>query len=200
MNYIAVLSYEQLDNGLFLTSFARTLAQKKKRGIILHEASEYTERIIQTGVMREEATVRCIKELNHRLVALLADEGISTIALNGFQKKMIRLDENKFGIDFTILDKLPPEPVILISTLATNEQEDRVEPISISAVAEAFRMNYSLPYIELFSINQNSDMIDQNLPQIITPSDREIDFLEQNIPSSFRSYDQEVRLQSPLTF
>lgn len=200
MNYIAVLSYEQLDNGLFLTSFARTLAQKKKRGIILHEASEYTERIIQTGVMREEATIRCMKELNHRLVALFADEGISTIALNGFQKKMIQMNQDNFEIDFSILDKLPLEPVLLLSALAFNEPDKRIEPISISDVAEEIRKNYSLPYIELFSINQNSEIIDENLPQIVTPSDSKIETLEQNIPSSFRNYDQEIRLHSPLTF
>lgn len=200
MNYLAVLSYEQLDNGLFLTSFARALAQKKNRGIILHEASEYTERIIQTGVMREEATIRCMKELNHRLVALFADEGISTIALNGYQKNLIQLNQDQLEIDFSILDKLPIEPILLISTLAFNVSENSIEPISISDVAESIRMNYCLPYIELFSINQDSEGIDEHLPQIVNPSDSEIDYLEQNIPSSFRNYDQKFRLQTPLTF
>ncbi len=74
MDYIAVLDYEHLDNGMFLTAFAKALSQQKSRGIILHGDSEYTERLIQTGIMREEATIRAMKDLNHRLVALFADE------------------------------------------------------------------------------------------------------------------------------
>ena len=202
MDYIAVLSYEHLDNGLFLTSFARQLAQKKKRGIILHESSEYTERIIQTGVMRDEATIRCLKELNHRLVALFADEGISTIALNGHQKNLFQVATNKKSIDvnFSILDKFPPEPVILISALGVTEPERNTEPISISEAASNIQKYYNLSFIDLFSTKDNSEIIVDDLPLTIIPSECDTEFLKQNIPSSFHDFESQIRLQSPSTF
>ena len=200
MDYIAVLSYEHLDNGLFLTSFAKALAQKKKRGIILHESSEYTERIIQTGVMRDEATIRCLKELNHRLVALFADEGVSTISLNGHQKELISTDQNSLDINFAILEKLPQEPVILISALAARRPDQHAEPVPVSLIAEKIRSNYNFSYIELFSTRDNSEIIVDDLPQIIRPSDQSKDFLEQNVPSSFHDFTGRVRLHSASTF
>lgn len=202
MDYIAVLSYEHLDNGLFLTSFARKLARKKKRGIILHESSEYTERIIQTGVMRDEATIRCLKELNHRLVALFADEGISTIALNGHQKNLFQVETNKKRIDvnFSILDNFPPEPVILVSALGVTKAERNTEPISISEAASSIQKYYNLSLIDLFSTKENSEIIVDDLPLTIIPSECDTEFLKQNIPSSFHNFESQVRLQSPSTF
>ena len=200
MDYIAVLSYEHLDNGLFLTSFAKALAQKKKRGIILHESSEYTERIIQTGVMRDEATIRCLKELNHRLVALFADEGIATIALNGHQKELICSTEGDIDLNFSILEKLPKEPVILISALASTRPNKSIAPAPVSFIAETIRTHYNLPYIELFSTIENSEIIVENLPHLMIPSQQKEDFLAQNVPSSFHNYSGQIRLQSPSTF
>lgn len=200
MNYIAVLSYEHLDNGLFLTSFAKALAQKKKRGIIIHEASEYTERIIQTGVMRDDATVRCLKELNHRLVALFADQGIPVIALNGHQKDLICLSGDEIVVNFSILDKLPKEPVILISALALKQPTKTTEPVCVSAIADDIRKHYNLSYIELFSTIDNSEFIVDNLPKVFSPTEAKKEFLNKNVPSSFHQYSGQIRLQSPATF
>ncbi len=204
MDYIAVLTYEHLDNGLFLTSFARQLAHKKKRGIILHESSEYTERIIQTGVMRADATIRCLKELNHRLVALFADEGISTIALNGHQKKMIYVevekDQKRLDVNFSVLDKLAKEPVILISALGATGPGEIIEPISISEAASIFQKYYDLPLIDIFSTKENSEVIVEDLPMTLVPTECEPEFLKQNIPSSFHDFKSPIRLQSPSTF
>ena len=50
------------------------------------ETSEYTDRLMQTGMMREDARKRAVMDLNRRLITLFADHGVSAIGLNGFQK------------------------------------------------------------------------------------------------------------------
>ena len=37
------------------------------------------------------AIIRSIKDLNHRIVALLADNSVSGIGINGYQKNIIQL-------------------------------------------------------------------------------------------------------------
>ena len=114
--YIAVLDYDHLDNGLFLKTFANAIANHKERGLILHSDSQYTDRIIQTGVMREDARIRAIKDLNNRLIALFADEGISAIGLNGYQRELISMAGDDITIDVEQLNKLPDQPVLLLSS------------------------------------------------------------------------------------
>lgn len=64
-SFIAVLDHEHLENSIFLTSFAKSLAQLgDRKGIVIHGDSPYTDRLIQTGMMREDARLRAIKDLN----------------------------------------------------------------------------------------------------------------------------------------
>ena len=49
IDFLAVLNYEHLDNGLFLTSFAKSLKKREKRGLILHEVNA-----IKTAIKQAE--------------------------------------------------------------------------------------------------------------------------------------------------
>jgi len=200
IDFLAVLNYEHLDNGLFLTSFAKSLKKREKRGLILHEDSEYTERIIQTGVMRDEATIRCYKDLNHRLIALFADEGISTIGLNGFQKNLILFDNESIDIDFQLIKDLPNEPMILISSIGLSKNSNKPVPISISSLAANLCEEFKVDKIDLFSIKQNSEILIEDLPKSTTPKTTNKLFRDQHIPKSFRLFDDEIRIQSPNSF
>lgn len=202
MDFIAVLNYEHLDNGLFLTSFAKSLAKRNKQGIILHESSEYTERIIQTGVMREEATIRCLKELNHRLVALFADEGISTIGLNGHQKSLLlkSTNNNQLKLNAGMLRSLPDKPMILISALASVKNSHLPVIADVSEMATIMRKEFDLSYIDTFSIKEKSEIIVDDLPGILTPAKSNKEIIEEHVPLSFRSYTGAIRLHSPSTF
>lgn len=200
MDFIAVLDYEHLDNAMFLTSFARSLSRKKKRGIILHGDSEYTERIIQTGVMREDAQTRAIKELNHRLVALFADEGISTISLNGFQKSLVKTDGKRVVIDKKQILSFPQEPMLLISNLGLNTVTGKPVPIPLQELSVAFHKGFDLDGIDLFSIKESADIIREDLPKLIDLDECSIEFKEEHIPKNFRNESLTIRLNSASTF
>jgi hypothetical protein len=200
MDFLAVLNYEQLDNGMFLTSFARSLSNRKKRGIIIHGDSEYTERIIQTGVMREEATVRCIKELNHRLVALFADEGISVIAVNGFQKSLVTVYENEITINKSQIDALPVQPMLLLSNLAENSSTGKPVPVPLPELARSLQMCFNLNSISLFSIKENSDMVHEGLPKQINPAVSNREFVQEHLPENYHDFDGEIELTVPSRF
>lgn len=198
IHFIVVLTYEHLDNGMFLTAFARSLAKKKKRGIVLHGDSEYTERIIQTGVMREDATIRAVKDLNHRLVALLADQGVSAVSLNGYQKSLVKIENNSILIDSKQFYNLPGETIILLSNLAENRLEKKPVPLPLNHLAHSLQKEIQSP-LTLFSIKEDSDFIDHNFPVRFTPNqDPELSAL--HVPEIFRDFDDEITLTSPTLF
>ncbi|TVR14980.1 MAG: hypothetical protein EA391_11755 [Balneolaceae bacterium] len=199
MNYLAVLDYEHLDNGMFLTSFARSLAKKKGRGIIIHGDSEYTNRIIQTGVMRDEARIRATKDLNHRLVALFADEGIPAIALNGYQKSMISATQEGVKVDKKQIESLPGDTVILLSNLVIN-REKKVLSLSLPELASSLLTTFQLKQIILFSTKDGADMMVKNYPVIIESNTQAEESILDEIPVEFQSIDCRVELTVPSAF
>ena len=200
MHFLAVLDYEHLDNGMFLTTFAKTLSKKNKRGIIIHGESEYTERIIQTGVMRDEATIRSIKDLNHRLVALFADEGVSTIALNGYQKSTIKYKNGELIIDTGYLANLPEQPMILLSSLAEDAESGKPVNIPLPLLAGSLKHAFEIPEITIFSKKENVEIFSEKLPDNTIITNENEDFVDMHIPKSFRNFDQPVNISSPSSF
>jgi hypothetical protein len=200
MNFLAVLDFEHLDNGLFLTSFARALAQKKGRGIIIHGDSEYTDRIIQTGVMREEARLRAIKDLNHRLTALFADEGISTISVNGYQKSLVRLEENEISINREQVRRFPDQPMLLISALGESPAQSSPVSLPLPDFARSLQKHLEIETITIFSKDDSSTVIKGNFPIELIPSEAEPDMHEKHIPASFKQFSQKVVLTTPEEF
>ncbi len=200
MDFLAVLDYEHLDNGVFLTSFARSLAQKEKRGIIIHGDSEHTERIMQLGVMREEARKRAIKELNHRLVALFADEGVSTIALNGYQKSLLTVSGEEVTVDSEHIKSLPVEPMILLSNLGLDKETGKYRPVDLSKMATVLSDAFDIPHVTLFSIDETADFIKQDFPEIIDLEKADSSFVKKHVPENFRDLSVPIHLRSALTF
>lgn len=200
MDFLAVLDYKHLDNGVFLTSFAKSLARKQNRGLIIHGDSEHTERIIQTGVMRDEARIRAIKELNHRLVALFADEGVSTIALNGFQKSLITYDGETLEIDKKQIDRLPEHPMILISNLGLDVRSNQYKPIPLTKLATALSAKFNIEEVTLFSIDDSSDFIKQDFPNRLKIQNADKSFVEKHIPEMLRDLLTPVRLKTGSNF
>jgi len=200
MNFLTVLDYEHLDNGMFLTTFAKTLSKKTSRGIVIHGESEYTERIIQTGVMRDEATLRSIKDLNHRLVALFADEGVSTIALNGYQKSTVKHNNGNLIIDTGYLTNLPEQPMILLSSLAEDIETGKPVSVSLPLLAKSLQQAFEIPEITIFSKKENIEIFSENLPNnAIIPNESQ-SFVDTHIPKSFRNYEQPVNISTPSNF
>lgn len=205
MKYIAALDYDHLDNGVFLTSLARSLSQQQGnsdlRPIIIHSDSEYTERIIQTGVMRDEATVRSIKDLNNRLVALFADEGVSAIGLNPYQRNLITRHNETLTLDHSFLDTLPSQSVLLLSTLVQNADEDEIETLSLPRLATFLYEELQADELFLFSKADESEIFTNDK----SGSDLSWDamdpkFKEQQIPDEFTNFSQTVRLTTARDF
>lgn len=200
MDFLAVLDYEHLDNGMFLTTFAKTLSKKERRGLIIHGDSEYTERIIQTGVMRDEATLRSIKDLNHRLVALFADEGVSTIALNGYQKSTVLHNRGELSIDTAYLTNLPAQPMILLSSLAEDENTGKPVNVPLPLLAKSLQHSFKISEVTIFSKKDNIEIFSEKLPRNVILTNENNDFVETHIPKSFQNYDQPVNIHSPSAF
>jgi hypothetical protein len=200
MDFIAVLDYEHLDNGMFLTSFAQALSRSESRGIIIHGDSEYTERLIQTGVMREDAAIRAVKDLNHRLIALFADQGVSTIGVNGYQKSLLTVKEKKVHVDKSEIDKLPSQPMLLISNLARFEDEDRVGPVSLPEFALRLKESFNLDEVTLFSIHDTAEIIDEKMPAVMHGSEVNDEFKNKHLPECFRSLPFPIRLTTTRNF
>lgn len=201
MDYIAVLDYEHLDNGLFLSAFAKAVAKHKKRGIIIHGESKYTERLIQTGIMRDEATVRAIKDLNHRLVALFADEGVSTIGVNGYQRSLIKETDGFFEIDVEQFQKFPEHPTLLISSLIDSDESDQPKPISVATLAYELKKGLNIDDVILFSTAEGGDIIKQNLPaELSRKSPSDPNFVEKHVPKDFHDIDYKVTLTTARDF
>jgi len=152
MRYVAVLDRENLSNNIFVTKFAEALrGHTSSYSVVIHADSYYTDSLIQTGIIREDAEKRCTKELNRRLVALMADEGVSTIALNGYQRDTICYDGANIDIGAEYLRSLPDNPTLMISNLARNKKENSIRSVPLPILANRLAAILHLDEIIVFS-------------------------------------------------
>ncbi len=158
MLYIALLDYQHLDHSFFMKSFAEAMAlQKECDGIILHGDSPYTDRLMQTGVMREEAIIRSTRDLNHRIIALLADSGISGIGINGFQREIIRKSDDDLIVKKNWLENRPAGIHLVLSNLVWNSDMKTIEPVPLSMIAEKINKTMECNYIIIFPNDEGPD-------------------------------------------
>lgn len=205
MKYIAVLDYDHLDNGVFLTTLARSLSQQQGntdlRSVIIHSDSEYTERIMQTGVMRDQATKRSIKDLNNRLVTLLADEGVSTVGINPYQRKVITRKNDELTLDHSFLDTLPSQSVLLLSTLIYNADKDDTEILSLPDLATYLFQELNADQLFLFSKSDESEIFtDQQNNDELNWENLKPAFKEKQLPDTFQDFNHPIRLTTARDF
>lgn len=166
MKHLFILDYEHLDDGGFLKEFAKKLGSLQPAPcIFIHADSAYTERIIQSGVLSNEARIRAIKELNHRLTALFADEGIAVSAFNGYQRGIVKSENNsnELIIDTGYLKKLGGRTHLLISNLIENS-DGGVSVTPLHRLAAAIKNQLKLDKIYAFSKTLNSSIIKSEQP------------------------------------
>jgi hypothetical protein len=205
MQYIAALDYKHLDNGVFLTSLARSLSQQQDQKnihpIIVHTDSEYTERIMQTGVMRDEAVVRSVKDLNKRLVALFADQGVSTIGINPYQRNFITLSEGELQIDHSFLNSLPDRPVLLLSPLVQDLDNDEEVVIELPRLLEFLFEELSAEQLFIFSKSDEAEVftVDSDTEDLRWDT-LDPNFREKQIPDDFENLQLPVYLTSARDF
>lgn len=186
MRYLFILDYEHLDDGGFLKLLAKHIAGLGLENfMLLHGDSAHTQRIVQTGVMSDKARIRSIKELNHRLTALFADEGVPLIALNGFQRSTVRAAGHGYEIDGSYLSRLGSQTHVLLSSLAAGP--DGPAPAPLSTLAEALQEAVGFDYIIGFDASEQTD-------EIFAPSKSTDDMCPSLRPKDLESSNLDIKI------
>lgn len=199
--YTAILDHEHLDNGLFLKSMAEAVSrQGDVRGIFLHGDSAYTDRIMQTGVLREEARLRSIRELNRRLVALMADSGIASIGINGFQKDVVTLnpDNNLLEVDTQFITNIPQQTCLILSNLISGKEGPYAYPLP--PMAEALKKTLNLDAVFAFRMDEKPGIIQESFPGGSRWSELDGDIKNRCFPEEIRRHPISVYLTDTYHF
>lgn len=201
MNYIAILDYQHLDNALFLKSFAEAIAsQEGTRGIILHGDSQYTDRLIQTGMLREDAQHRSVKDLNHRLVSLFADSGVAVVGVNAYQRNMINYNGYSLRFNHDIFAKFPVGTHLLLSNLVNDTRNQKPIAYNLSDLAENLKKEMALDVIIVFSKNDTDEIINHSSrPNVIKLKENE-SFKEPSVPDDLHKLAVPYRLATIQSF
>lgn len=200
IDYIAVLDHDHLDNGLFLKTFAAAIASHTHRGLILHSDSQYTDRIMQTGVMRDDARKRAIKDLNNRLIALFADEGVSAIGINGYQRELISTINGNISVDVEQLKKLPEQPVLLLSSLIYSHDSQQPVSAPLADVTASLQDALNVEQTFIFARSDDSDIIKKELPELLEEVPNKDEFVKTNVPDEFQNTPFSAKLISANDF
>ncbi|AXJ01265.1 hypothetical protein CYPRO_2015 [Cyclonatronum proteinivorum] len=159
MKYLFILDYARLDQGAFLKHFARSLAGLKLESfMMIHADSAYTTRITETGVLTETARIRAVKELNHRLTALFADEGIPLIAINGYQRDTIVQSGQELTLNSSYLLDLGSKTNVLISNLIADGEGKTIQ-LPLAKLAKALHAQLHFEHIIAFDANDKPESL-----------------------------------------
>ncbi|HBQ58789.1 MAG TPA: hypothetical protein DD671_03980 [Balneolaceae bacterium] len=192
-NFIAVLDHHHLENSVFLTAFAKSLAKLgDRKGIVVHGDSPYTDRLIQTGMMREDARARAIKDLNKRLIGLFADQGIPTIGVHGFQKELASIKDGELVFDKKKFKDLHDIPNLLLSNLVDNDGDQ--EHIPLPEFSAALSKTFDDAEILLFSMNEKDEILVQEEQKTLSWGELPPDFKEESLPEEFHNFGRSVRI------
>lgn len=187
INFIAVLDHQHLENSVFLTAFAKSLAQLgDRKGVVVHGDSPYTDRLIQTGMMREDARLRAIKDLNKRLVGLFADQGIPTIGVHGFQKEMATIKDGQPFFDRGKIEALHDVPNLLLSNLVDDEGDQKYVPLP--TFATALSKTFDDAEILLFSMDEKDEILVQEKQKTFRWDNLPSEFEEKSLPAEFQNF------------
>lgn len=158
MRYIAVLDHDHLDHSFFMKSFSEAMSQQSGcKGILLHSDSSYTESLIQTGMLRRDAIIRSTKDLNRRIVSLLADSNIPATGIHGYQKKIMCYSGNNLLINKQWFQDMPNGIHLVLSNLVRDSDSDEVEPLPLAYLASALRRELEFDAILKFpQVNQEN--------------------------------------------
>ncbi|MEX0773904.1 MAG: hypothetical protein WEB89_06050 [Balneolales bacterium] len=202
MNYLAILDYEHLDNAIFLKSFAEAIAaQNNTRGIILHGDSQYTDRLIQTGMLSDEARLRSIKDLNHRLVSLMADSGVAVVGVNAYQRNIISYNGSALKFDRNFLTKFPAGTHLLLSNLVDDERNQKPIAYNLAGLANNLFNELELDEIFIFSAKEADEIITQpSKPEVFNYDELDENFKDTSLPEDLHDLAVPFRLTTTRSF
>src|SRR5690554_3733810 len=153
---------------------------------------------MQNGVMREEALPRATKDLNRRLVGLLADYGVSAIGLHAYQREMITKVDGRLKLNLDELLRLPDLPCIVLSNLIC--EEDKLLAENLSSLASLFKKTIKNSEIVLFSLKEQDEILGIPAAKNYEWNTISEDFQRESIPQEFHNYGNVVFFTSANAF
>ena len=151
--------------------------------------------------MRDEAIVRSIKDLNHRLIALLADQGVSTIGINGYQREFITLKNDSLSLDKNFFNGLPGQSALLISTLVLDASSGKPTPVSLTRLASFIRNKLEIEEFFIFSASDSDEIFTKERKPDAMKWDYLVEeYQEVFIPKEFKQFHSPVRLTTAREF
>ena len=200
--HLICIDYKNLDNPLFLKSFAETLRQMgPARTLIVHADSAYTDRIVQTGIMREQARVRSLQDLNNRLVTFLSDAGVVCVGLNAFQRGFITRSDQKLHLKASILDGFPPRTHIVLSSLIQDIDLDTKVMLPLPELVNLLREQLPITSAGVFSPSEKDHITisgASNTPGNVFFGKKEHEAILSQIPAEFHTYDKNIQVLKPI--
>ncbi|MEX0779348.1 MAG: hypothetical protein WD037_06420 [Balneolales bacterium] len=202
MNFLAIIDYEHLDNAIFLKSFSEAIAEQQgTRGIILHGDSQYTDRLIQTGMMSDDARQRSIKDLNHRLIALMADSGVAAVGMNGYQRNMISYDGTTLDLDTNLLVKFPVRTHLLLSNLIEDNRTQKPFAYDLANLASSLYRELDIDEVFIFSKNEaDESLTDSSMPKMLRFRELDTEFKNTTLPEDLLGLNVPYRLATTRSF
>jgi hypothetical protein len=192
-SFIAVLDHQHLENSVFLTSFARSIAKLgNRKGIIVHGDSPYTDRLIQTGMMREDARLRAIKDLSKRLIGLFADQGVPAIGLHAFQKGLVQKNGAQLTFDRDAYHQLHEVPNLLLSCLV--QENDTAKFLPLPEFVKMLAGEFDEAEILLFSKNEKDEILRSDSKNHLSWSTLPPSFREKTLPEEFQNFRKVVKI------
>jgi hypothetical protein len=196
MLVIALLDREHLDNGPFLKSLSVTLSQfGDVRVLFIHADSEYTDRVMQLGVMREEALTRSTRELNRRLASLFSDEGSACVGLNGYQKDSLMLKDRALIVDSDYLREILAHSHVILSNMIADRDNGGTAYIAPARLAATLADALKPDHLIVFSTRESGGPIvdhgNGNRGETFSSSDERLTGL---IPAEMRASEVGYRL------
>lgn len=183
MKYLFILDYARLDQSAFLKHMARSLAGLKLESfMMIHADSEYTSRITESGILTEIARIRAVKELNHRLTALFADEGIPLISLNSYQRKTIVRQHGSITVNAEYLKGLVSKTNVLLSNLIEDENGSII-PLPLAELAACLHEAIGFTHLIAFDANDRPEsLIFTGKEEAGPPSERPAELKDADLP------------------
>lgn len=159
------LDKKHLSDSLFMKLFGQKLVtfSRNKTVILLHGDSNYTEELHNNGMSIEDARIRATKEINQRLISLLADNGISAISMHGYHKNSISIQDGNVNVSNTIIQSLPPKVILVLSNLCMHTGNGNlIEPFYPVKIAQALKADHKEMTLLSFAVSEKASLSFEN--------------------------------------
>ena len=163
---LLIIDKEHLNQPLFMKLFGQKLRSLKQvQAYILHGDNSYTDQLIENGMDAAKATERATKEINHKLVALLAENGISALGLHGYHREIVQQSiDNIIEVDSSKLKNHPDSVTLVFSHLIFDLASKSVQPAPLSTLANAIKRALNIDEILCFAVSEQVSQSFKNEP------------------------------------